>query len=48
MNTNLNFSQRLGILYWLIFENWRYDCFEYWLSIGVQPKYAYEKAKNII
>jgi hypothetical protein len=42
----LNIVQEFGIIYWFLFDEYRYESYMYWLEVGLKPKYAYEKAKN--
>jgi hypothetical protein len=34
------------LLWWLLFDIYRFDVYEYYISLGLLPKYAYEQAKK--
>lgn len=46
MKTKLSIREEFVVIYWMFFDIWKFDAFEYWVSVGVKPKYAYQKAKN--
>lgn len=44
---NLTFKQFLIVIYWSILDTFKYNQYSYYLSIGVQPKYAFEKVQGL-
>ena len=38
--------REITVAYWYLFDTWRYDAYQYYISIGVQPKNAFEKTLN--
>jgi len=44
---NLTFGQLLKIFYWSRLDTYKYNQYDYYLSIGLQPKYAFEKANSL-
>lgn len=44
---NLTFPQMITVWLWSIFDTWKYNQYCYYIDIGVQPKYAFEKAQGL-
>lgn len=47
METRLQaFRRDIVLIWWLLFDIYRFDVYEYYISLGLLPKYAYEQAKK--
>lgn len=44
---NLTFKQFIIVIYWSILDRFKYNHYNYYLSIGVQPKYAFKKTQKL-
>lgn len=44
---NLTTLQYLTLFYWSIFDSFKYEQYDYYLGMGLQPKYAFEKVHRI-
>ena len=42
----MSILREITVAYWYLFDNWRFDTYQYYINIGVQPKYAFEKVFN--
>lgn len=43
---NLTTLQYITLFFWSIFSPTKYNQYEYYLNIGLQAKYAFEKAQE--
>lgn len=42
----LTILENLVVLYWYLLDIRAFQDYQYWLSVGMQAKYAFKKVKN--